>query len=143
MTARGSLVALVLGLVAPLAMAGGCDKCKKNEEPLPLPTTEAEAPTTPETSLEPEDAGEDVDDAGDADADAAKKTGVLAPASSFKKCCDALASAAANAPPDQKLYYMQAAAMCSGAVTQSKDKSTIVGMVLGVLKGAALPAACK
>jgi hypothetical protein len=143
MKAKQTFFALVLGLVAPLALAGGCNKCKPDEAPPPLPTPEAATNTTPETSLEAEDAGEDVEDAGDADADAAKKLGVGVPSSNLKKCCAALAQNAASTPPPFNAYLQQAAAMCSGAAAQGKDMSTVVGMISGMLKGAQMPAACK
>jgi hypothetical protein len=114
--------------------------CKKDEPPPPLPS--AAPATTPSAPVElvVEDAGEDVEDASDA-SDAKKGVGV--PTSSMKACCNALAQNAASAPPPTNMYMQAAAAACSTAVAQSKDKSTISGIVSGMLKGAQMPAACR
>jgi len=134
--------ALILGLTAPLVIAGGCDRCKKDDGPPPLPTTTATADPAPDVNLEPEDAGEDVDDAGDADADA-KPSGKYVPAASLKACCAALSQNAASAPPPTNMYLLQAAAACNAAVAQGKDKASVIGIVSGALKGAGMPAACR
>lgn len=132
--------AIPLGLLVPVLLFGGCNRCNPDKDPEPLP----EAATTteqPETSLVIEDAGEDVDDAAaDADADA-KIPG--RPAPSLKACCQALSQNAASAVPPMNLYLQQAAAACLTAVAQGKDKSTISGIVSGMLKGAQMPAACR
>jgi hypothetical protein len=137
---RTWLAPLCLGLTIPLSAAfyGGC---KKDEPPPPLPS--AAPATTPSAPVElaVEDAGPDVEDASDADADAKKGVGV--PTSSMKACCTALAQNAASAPPPSNLYMQYAAQACTAAVAQSKDKSTITGIVSGALKGAQMPAACR
>jgi hypothetical protein len=137
---RTWIAPLCLGLTLPLSMvlyAG----CKKDEPPPPLPS--AAPATTPSAPVElaVEDAGPDVEDAADADADAKKGVGV--PTSSMKACCNALAQNAASAPPPSNMYMQAAAAACQTAVAQSKDKSTISGIVSGMLKGAQMPAACR
>lgn len=137
---RTWIAPLCLGLTLPLSMvlyAG----CRKDEPPPPLPS--AAPATTPSAPVElaVEDSGPDVEDASDADADAKKGTGV--PASSMKACCNALAQNAASAPPPTNMYMQAAAQACTAAVAQSKDKSTISGIVSGMLKGAAMPAACR
>jgi hypothetical protein len=133
-------VALALGFAIPAVLFGGCNRCNPDKDPEPLP----EAATTteqPETSLVIEDAGEDVEDASDADADAKPPTGKPPP--NLKACCQALSQNAASAPPPMNLYLQQAADACLTAVAQGKDKSTISGIVSGMLKGAQMPAACR
>jgi hypothetical protein len=137
---RAWLAPLCLGLmipVCPVLYAG----CKKDEPPPPLPS--AAPATTPSAPVElaVEDAGPDVDEAGDADADAPK--GPFKSAPSMKACCNALSQNAASAPPPTNMYMMTAAAACNAAVAQGKDKSTITGIVSGALKGAGMPAACR
>ncbi len=143
MTSRRQLSAVFLGVLAPLVMAGGCDRCSKpkDEAPPPLPPTTASVTATPTTTLTIEDAGEAVSDA--ADADAAKKPGPYVPAASLKACCAALAQNAANAPPPTSVYLLQAAAACNAAVAQGKDKASVIGIVSGALKGAGMPGACR
>jgi len=138
--ASRSLFAILIGFGAPLLMAGGCDKCKKDEGPPPLPVTSA-PPSVPETSLAVEDAGEDGDGADGDGSDGRKIVGK--PAASMKKCCDALAQNAANAPPPTNIYMQQAAAACSAAVAQGKEGASILSVISGALKGAQMPAACK
>jgi hypothetical protein len=135
-------LAVVLGLLAPLAMAGGCDKCKKDTAPPPLPTATETASAAPEVALTVEDAGEDVEDADDGDAADAAKV-VYKPAASLKNCCAALAQNAASAPPPTNIYLTQAAAACNAAVAQGKDKASVIAIVSGALKGAGMPAACR
>jgi hypothetical protein len=137
---RTWIAPLALGLTIPLtaALYAGC---KKEEPPPPLPS--AAPATTPSAPVElvVEDAGPDVEDAADADADAKKVTGQ--PGASMKACCNALAQNAASAPPPTNMYMQAAAQACTTAVAQSKDKSTISGIVAGMLKGAQMPAACR
>lgn len=129
-----------MALGAALTWLGGCSKCSKDEPPPPLP-----APATPEASSPTVlvvDAGDD-GDAGDADAEAGPKPRGRAPTSSMKACCDALSQNAANAPEPTATYMKTAAAACYAAVQQGKDKSSIIAIVQGALRGAGLPAACK
>lgn len=136
-----SSLAVLIGFLAPLVMAGGCDKCKKDEAPPPLPAaTESAKPPEPETKLEVEDAGEDVEDASDGDA---APKGKYVPAASLKACCAALQQNAASAPPPTNMYLMQAAAACNAAVAQGKDKGSVIAIVQGAVKGAGMPAACR
>jgi hypothetical protein len=135
-----SLVAVVLGFGAALVMAGGCDKCKKDEPPPPIPVTTP--PPVIEASLTIEEAGEDAADAADGDGSDGRKI-VGKPAATMKKCCDALAQNAASAPPPTNIYLQQAAAACSAAVAQGKEGASIMSIVSGMLKGAQMPAACK
>lgn len=132
--------ALTLGFVVPTILFGGCNRCNPDRDPEPLPEAATQT-TQPETSLVVEDAGPDVEDASDADADAKIPKGKAPP--SFKACCQALSQNAESADPVTKLYMQQAANACLAAVAQGKDKSTIVGIVTGALKGANLPAACR
>jgi hypothetical protein len=136
---RTLLAPLALGLLLPLGVLS-YSGCKKDEPPPPLPSAApANTPSAP-LVLEVEDAGPDVEDA---DADADVKIGPYKPAASMKACCAALQQNAASAPPPTNIYMMSAAAACNAAVAQGKDKSTIVGIVSGALKGAGMPAACR
>ena len=135
-----SLIAVALGFGGALVMAGGCDKCKKDEPPPPIPVQTAQ-PSVPEASLTIEDAA-DNSDAADGDGSDGKKI-IGKPGASMKKCCDALAQNAASAPPPTNIYLQQAAAACSAAVAQGKEGASIVSIVSGMLKGAQMPGACK
>jgi hypothetical protein len=107
---RASATPVVLGLLLPLGLAT-YSGCKKEEPPPPLPS--AAPVTTPSAPLvlEVEDAG--VEDVVDADADA-KKVYTGSPAS-MKKCCQAVAQNAANAPEPTKTYMQGLAAACMAA----------------------------
>jgi hypothetical protein len=107
---RTSATPVVLGLLLPLGLAA-YSGCKKEEPPPPLPS--AAPVTTPSAPLvlEVEDAG--VEDVVDADADA-KKVGTGS-AASMKKCCQAVAQNAANAPEPTKTYMQGLAAACLAA----------------------------
>ena len=137
---RTLLTPVALGLSLPLAFTV-YSGCKKEEPPPPLPSAAPVSTPSAPLVLGVEDAGDDGDgDAGDADADAKGKG---QPAASLKACCAALAQTAASAPPPTSLYMMQAAAACNAAVAQGKDKSSVIGIVSGALKGAGMPAACR
>ncbi len=114
--------------------------CKKDEPPPPLPSAApvATAPPAP-LQLKPEDAGV----AAPTPVDAGKKVakgggggGGLGP------CCAALQQNAASAPPPNNGYMLQAAAMCQALNKQGAGRAAI-GSILGLLRGAGLPAACK
>lgn len=111
MRASRSLTTIILGFAAPLVMAGGCNKCQKDEAPPPLPT--ATATETPDAALvlEVEDAAPDAPE--DADADAKKVGG--GSSASMKKCCQAVSQNAENAPEPTKTYMKQMAAACFAA----------------------------
>lgn len=139
--ARTLIAPVALGLLLPLLALYGC-RCEKDPPPPPLPSSTATATTSvPPVELTLEDAGDD-GDAADGDAADAKK-GTAVPTASLKACCDALSGNAASAPPPTNIYLMQAAAACSAAVAQGKDKASVIGIVSGALKGAGMPAACK
>jgi hypothetical protein len=133
--------AFTLGFLVPAVLFGGYNRCNPNKDPEPLAEASTIPSSQPETSLVIEDAGEDVEDAADADADAKKVTGVPGP--NLKACCNALAQNAASAPPPMNLYMQQASAACLAAVAQGKDKTAITSIVQGALKGANMPAACR
>jgi hypothetical protein len=107
---RSSAAPVTLGLLLPMALVA-YSGCKKEEPPPPLPS--AAPVTTPSAPLvlEVEDAG--VEDVVDADADA-KKVGTGSSAS-MKKCCQAVAQNAANAPEPTKTYMQGLAAACFAA----------------------------
>ncbi len=135
-------LAIIVGLFAPAVLFGGCSKCNPDKAPPPLPT-ETVQPEPPETSLEAEDAGEDVEDASDADADG--PVVVYKKPSDMKACCQALSQNANSTPPPGNVLLQQAASACLTAVAQNKDKSTIVGIAAGALKaaGLAVPSVCR
>jgi hypothetical protein len=125
----------VIVLASALSLPG----CKKDEPPPPLPVepapiATAEAPL----ELKPEDAG-----APPKPATPAKTGGTASSSGSLQNCCAALTQNAASAPEPTRTYMIQAAAMCSAAAAQGKDKASITGVITGALKGAGLPVACK
>jgi hypothetical protein len=138
---RSVALSIALGAALPLVWLGGCSRCQKDQDPVPLPAQ-------PDASSEPTvlavDAGPDADaDAADADADAKKKPSGPGPTAAMRKCCNALAQNAENAPEPTKTYMKLAAASCHAGVAQGKDKASIIAIVTGALRGAGLPAECK
>jgi hypothetical protein len=132
---QGTLLAPcgALGLVALLVTA--CDK--EAPPPPPLPPAEPAAASAP-LELKVLDAG--VEEPPEEDKPKGKggaRPGGLAP------CCAALQQNATMAPEPTKTYMVQAAAFCSAAAAQGQDRAAAMGMILGMLKGAGLPAACK
>jgi hypothetical protein len=140
---RTVLAPIALGLLVSSSLISG-PGCKKDEPPPPLPSA-APAPTpAAPVVLAPEDAGPDVFDAGEDAADAADAKKVVGGGSSgLQRCCAALQQNAASAPPPTNVYMLQAAAACNAAVAAGKDKSSILGVVAGALRGAGLPGACR
>ncbi len=109
---RSLAVPIAVGLLLPvgiLAYSG----CKKDEPPPPLPS--AAPATTPSAPLvlAVEDATSPEDVAVDTGPDV-RKVGGGSPAS-MKKCCQALAQNAENAPEPTKSYMKQLAAACLAA----------------------------
>lgn len=128
-------VALV-SLVAASALSVGC---KKDDPPPPLPTAAPVTATAAPLELKPEDAGV----TPPPDAGKKKPTGGGS-AGGLSACCAALAQNSNSAPtPEMKAQMQQAAAMCSAFAAQGKDRSSVAGILLGVLRGAGLPASCK
>jgi len=123
MKASRQLLASLLGFLSPLAIAGGCDKCKKDDPPPPLLPTATATVTEqkPDAALvlQVEEAGDD--GAADADADAKKPQG--GPSASMKKCCAAVAQNAESAPEPTKTYMKQLAAACMAAAGTGKGWS--------------------
>jgi len=129
----GSLA--LVSLVAASALAVGC---KKDDPPPPLPTAAPVTASAAPLELKPEDAGV----APPVDAGKKKVTG--GGGGGLTACCSALAQNANSAPtPEMKAQMQQAAAMCSAFAAQGKDRSSVGGILLGVLRGAGLPASCK
>ena len=89
--------------------------------------------------LKPEDAGV----RPPVDSGVKKKVGHGGGGGGLGPCCKALQQNAVSAPPPTNGYMLQAAALCSALAAQGKDKAAIGGMLLGALKGAGMPAACK
>ena len=57
-------------------------------------------------------------------------------------CCAALAQNANSAPPDQKVYLLQAAAICNGLRNNPQGRAAL-GQVRAALRGANMPSACQ
>lgn len=57
-------------------------------------------------------------------------------------CCAALAQNANSAPPDQKVYLLQAAAICNGLRNSPQGKAAL-SQVRAALRGANMPSACQ
>jgi len=131
-----------LRLVAPLSLAVTTvlvTSCKKEEPPPPLPSAAPVAAAPAPLQLKPEDAGVKLP----ADAGAKKKVahgggggGGLGP------CCAALQQNAASAPPPTNGYMLQAAAACQAMNAQGMGRAA-VGQLMGMLRGAGMPPACK
>jgi len=65
---------------------------------------------------------------------------------SLRACCQALSQNAASMPPPQGMYALAAANYCHGsvaAISSPQQKDAMVSTLRGMLKGAALPAACR
>jgi hypothetical protein len=127
-----------LGLVFPLVASLMATSCKKEEPPPPLPAA-AVASEEPAAPLAMEPIPEPIPDAG-----APVKKGVGGgAASSLTACCNALMQNAASAPEPNATYMKQAAATCGSLAAQGKDKASVAGILIGMMRGAGLPAACK
>ena len=127
----------VLAVVAASSVATGC---KKEEPPPPLPSAAPVTAAPAPLQLKPEDAGVKMP----VDSGIKKKVvGHGGGAGGLGPCCAALQQNAVSAPPPTNGYMLQAAALCSALAAQGKDKSAVGGMLLGALRGAGMPAACK
>jgi hypothetical protein len=128
-----------ISVVVVLASASCLPGCKKDEPPPPLPVEPAPVATAEAPlELKPEDAG-----VPPKPVEKPKTGGTASSSGSLQNCCAALTQNAANAPEPTRTYMVQAAAMCSAAAAQGKDKASIMGVITGALKGAGLPVACK
>ena len=47
------------------------------------------------------------------------------------------------APEPTKTYMVQAAAACGAAAAAGQDKAQAMGVIMGLLKGVGMPAACQ
>jgi len=133
-----SLVSLLVTMALPLSSLSFVS-CKKEEPPPPLP---AAAPTTeaaPELALEPVAPVVEPD----AGVPGKKVTGGGKSVNGLQACCNALMQNAANAPEPNATYMKQAAATCGVLAAQGKTAGSAVTILVGMLKGAGLPAACK
>lgn len=128
-------VSALLVSASALALPG----CKKDEPPPPLPIEAPAATAEAPLQLKPEDAGvpPKVEEKPKATGGARSSAG------SLQKCCAALQQNAVNAPEPTRTYMLQAAAVCSAAVAQGQDKSSITAALTNALKGAGMPVACK
>jgi hypothetical protein len=113
--------------------------CKKDEPPPPLPSAAPVATAPAPLQLKPEDAGVK---ALPVDAGKKKTGGHGSGGGGLGPCCAALQQNAASAPPPTNGYMLQAAAMCQSLNAQGAGKQA-VGSLLGLMRGAGLPAACK
>ena len=128
----------VLSVVAASTVATGC---KKEEPPPPLPSAQPVTAAPAPLQLKAEDAGVKMPvDSGVKKKVVGKGGGM---GGGLGPCCAALQQNAVSAPPPTNGYMLQAAALCSALAAQGKDKAAIGGMLLGALKGAGMPAACK
>jgi hypothetical protein len=114
--------------------------CKKDEPPPPLPSappavsTPAAAPET--LTLAPEPVPSD-------SAEVKKPTGTGGPATSLKKCCDALAQNSKSAPPPNNTLMLQASQACNVAVAAGAASPQVMAAVRAAMGGAALPPGCQ
>lgn len=138
----GAMKHHILGHVAAsLLVSSMVVGCKKDEPPPPLPTAEPVAATAAPLQLKPEDAGVKVPSA-----DAGAKKKVFhggGGGGGLSACCSALQQNSASAPEPTKTYMMQAAALCKAVAAQGGNKSAFGGMLMGALRGAGVPLACK
>jgi hypothetical protein len=138
-------IPVLCAALLPVLVAACANGCKKEDEELPPAPTAVVAPPPvssppPVAPIVPEepDAGAD---AADAEADAKKVTGTGDP-TGVRKCCQALAQNANSAPPEQKAYYLSAAAACNGMVASPQGRQALASL-RGMLMGASMPAACQ
>lgn len=130
-----------LGAFALVLLAAFCAGCKKDEAPPPLPIVQAEEKKAEVPfELTPEDAGVP---AAPKEKKKTRRRRSSKPKGSLKSCCNALRQNAANAPEPTRQYMTAAATTCDLLATQGKDKNTAAAMIVGMLKGAGLPAQCK
>jgi hypothetical protein len=133
-----SVIAIVAcGFLVPALVSTGC---KKDEPPPPLPAAPAAASTpaaatTTTLELAPEPVPSD-------SAEVKKPTGTGAPATSLKKCCDAIAQNAKSAPPPNNTIMQQAAQACNIAVAAGQASPQVLAAVRAAMGGAQLPAGC-
>ena len=114
MKASRSVTVLCAALLPLVIAALGNGGCKKEEtEPVPSAAPPQPTPTPVATVVPEEDAGVEVPDAADADADAKKVVGT----SNLTKCCNAIKQNQKSAPPEQQVLYGAAIALCnSGSI---------------------------
>lgn len=122
-----------------VALALSAWGCKKEEPPPPLPSAQPAPVNTAPLQLKPEDPV--VPPAHDAAVPPVRKGG--GGGGGLAACCAALQQNSTMAPEPTKTYMVQAAAMCQALAAQGKDKGAVGGMLLGALRGAGMPAACK
>ncbi len=116
--------------------------CKEPPPPPPLPAPKMEEKKADlPLELKPEDAGRPPAEAAPKKTTTRKRS--TRRGGSLASCCAALRQNAANAPEPTKQYMTTAAATCDMLAAQGKDRSSAVGMLVGALQGAGLPAQCK
>jgi hypothetical protein len=125
------------GLVLPLVITALVSSCNKDVAPPPLPAASA-PPTDTAAPIAMEPIAEPVEDAG-----VKPVGGPYRPAASLTACCNALMQNAASAPEPTATYMKQAAATCASMAAQGKDKASVAGILLGVLRGGGLPSSCR
>lgn len=133
---------ITLGLLAPVSLfmaTGMVAGCKKEEPPPPLPSAQPVTAAPAPLQLKPEDAGVK---APQADSGVKKVAHGGGHGGGLGPCCAALQQNAMSAPPPNNGYMLQAAAMCQALNAQGQGKAA-VGQLLGLLRGAGMPAACK
>lgn len=134
-----SVVAIIAcGFLVPaLVTSAGC---KKDEPPPPLPSAppaaSVPAAATETLVLAPEPVPSE-------SAEPKKPTGTGGPATSLKKCCDALAQNSKSAPPPNNTLMLQASQACNIAVAAGAASPQVLAAVRAAMGGAALPAGCQ
>lgn len=112
--------------------------CKKEEPPPPLPSAQPVVANTAPLQLKPEDAAVP---SAEVPPPPVKKGG--GGGGGLAACCAALQQNSTMAPEPTKTYMMQAAGLCQALAAQGKDKAAVGGMLMGALRGAGMPTACK
>lgn len=139
--------AVALASLLLAATVNGCSGCSgcKGTDPDPIVMPDAEPPSDAgvvDLVVPPEDAGGDAD----ADADAKPATGGGENIGNLRACCNALQANAASAPPPQNVWMGAAAQYCSAtaaSINSPTQKDAMLASLRKMLRGGALPGACK
>jgi hypothetical protein len=130
------------GLIAPLCLAmAAATGCKKEEPPPPLPAPQAVTAAPAPLQLRPEDAGIKLPSADAGGKKVVHGGGGGGGGGGLGPCCQALIQNSASQPEPQKTYMLQAGQMCKVFLAQGMGKQ-VVGQLMGLLRGASMPAAC-
>lgn len=141
-------LAATIGIAVSVVSGGVWLGCCKKDDPGPIAapsSSEPPAPPPPTASVIPpvEDASDESDASGDADAK--KPSGAAYDATRMKACCAALQANAASMPVPQNMYAAAAAQYCLAGVaslSSPAQKDQLIAGIRNALRGASLPAAC-